>query len=60
MIFDDNQNITWVTHHDEDCKGDHEDDFDVCNTSNICKVDETIFMIPSSTDWKATSTILLR
>ena len=45
-IFVDNKNILQVTHHDKDCHGDHDNNFDVCNTPNN-SVKETTFRTPN-------------
>ena len=49
-IFVDEENLSLVTHHDED----HDDDYDDYNTRNTSRVDETTFSTPSSTHKQST------
>ena len=57
--FLDDENIPLVTYHSKDCEGDHDNDYDDCNTPNTT-VEETSFTTPSSTDNKSTSTLWFR
>ena len=59
LLFD-NESIPLVTHHEKDCDGHHDDNYDDCNTSNNSKVDETTFATASSTNKQETSTLQLR
>ena len=43
FIFLDDENIPLVTHHEEDCEGNHDNDYDICNTPNTSTLDETTF-----------------
>ena len=49
-IFVDAENIPLVTHNHEDCEGDHDDDYNDCNTPITNKVDAGTFTTPSPTN----------
>ena len=59
-IFVDDENISLVTHHHEGCEGDHDDDYNDCNTPITKKADEGTFTTPSSTNKQRTSISGLR
>ena len=43
FIFLDDENIPLVTRHEEDCEGNHDSDYDNCNTPNTSTLHETTF-----------------
>ena len=54
--FVDNENIASVTHHGEDCEGDHVDHNDDYNTP-FTSVEKTTFKAPGSNDKQTISTL---